>query len=361
MDDRGAGHGSSATGARPQVSSSQGTGGRHAMGPVSGPQPMMSRTPVRGFPPVRGQLDEAFGLAHETWAGPAAEAVGRTDHFRYSADEDGDTHDLFDEPVPSGTAAAVAVAAAATQGGRRQNGRPRRRFSSRAAYIAMAALVLAGAGIAGFKYLYEHRVNAPVAATLTLPTTVPANQDFVKALGKWQHIGTRSEDPSALTIDELFPPQFELNGSSFVRTAANLTTTCSVAVYGASLQAALQNGGCTQVLRASYASGRMMGTIGVVNLATADAAGKAGQVTGPQEIIAPLASSSGVTSKLGTGTGVVQAEVKGHYLILMWAEFTDLKPPSTPAQRQELEQFATNLVLGSANINLSTRMLTGKG
>jgi len=57
----------------------------------------------------------------------------------------------------------------------------------------------------------------------------------------------------------------------------------------------------------------------------------------------------------------VQAEVKGHYLILMWAEFTDLKSPSTSAQRQELEQFATNLVLGSANINLSTRMLTGKG
>jgi hypothetical protein len=44
----------------------------------------------------------------------------------------------------------------------------------------------------------------------------------------------------------------------------------------------------------------------------------------------------------------------------MWAEFTDLKAPTTSAQRQELEQFATNLVLGSANINLSTRMLTGK-
>ena len=57
---------------------------------------------------------------------------------------------------------------------------------------------------------------------------------------------------------------------------------------------------------------------------------------------------------------MVQAEVKGHYLILMWAEFTDLKSPSGPAQRQALEQFAANLVPGSANINLSTRMLTGK-
>jgi hypothetical protein len=327
------------------------------------------RTPVRGFPPVRGPLDEAFGLSHDAWPGPAGEAVeytaveytaspagGAAEYTAsYSASEDGDTHDMFDGPT-----AAIAVAPGTPGGGRRRNARARRRFP-RAAYLAMAAVVVIGAGIAGFKYLYEHRVNAPVSATLTLPTTVPSNPDYVKALGKWQHIGTRSEDPKQPTIDQLFPPQFELNGSSFVRTAANLTTTCSLAVYGANLQAALQAGNCSQVLRASYVSGQMMGTIGVINLESASAAAKAGKVTGPQEIIAPLASSKGVTSKLGTGTGVVQAEVKGHYLILMWAEFTNLKSPSTSAQRQELEQFATNLVLGSANINLSTRMLTGKG
>jgi hypothetical protein len=45
---------------------------------------------------------------------------------------------------------------------------------------------------------------------------------------------------------------------------------------------------------------------------------------------------------------------------LMWAEFTNLKSPSDPAQRQALEQFAANLVTGSANINLSARMLAGK-
>jgi hypothetical protein len=314
------------------------------------------RTPVRGFPPVRGQLDEAFGLSHDAWPGSAEQATEYTAaeytaSFEYSAAEDGDTHDLYDGPVP---------AAAVTEGGRRRNAKVRRRFP-RGAYLAMAGVVVIGAGIAGFKYLYEHRVNAPISPALRLPTTVPTNPDYIKALGKWQHIGTRSEDPKAPTIDQLFPPQFELNGSSFVRTAANTTTTCSLAVYGASLQAALQGGGCSEVLRASYVSGPMMGTIGVINLVSATEAGKAGKVTGPKEIIAPLAASKGVTSKLGTGTGVVQAEVKGHYLILMWAEFTDLKSPSTSAQKQELEQFATNLVLGSANINLSTRMLTGKG
>ena len=90
------------------------------------------------------------------------------------------------------------------------------------------------------------------------------------------------------------------------------------------------------------------------------AAQAAGRTTGPQEIIAPLAAQKGPTRKLGNGTGVVQAEIKGHYLILMWAEFTSLKSPSTSAQRQQLEQFAVSLVTGSANIDLSTRMLTGK-
>ena len=160
----------------------------------------------------------------------------------------------------------------------------------------------------------------------------------------------------------LYPPQFVLNGSSYVRTAASVTKNCPDAVYGADLQAALQSGHCSQVVRASYVSGdsKMMGTVGVVNLSTSAAAQKAGQVTGPQEIIAPLTGKKGPTSKLGSGTGVVQAEIKGHYLILMWAEFTSLKSPSGSARRQALEQFASSIVTGSANINLSTRMLTGK-
>ncbi len=229
-------------------------------------------------------------------------------------------------------------------------------------WLATAVLVAAVAGFAGYRFLYEPRVNAPVPPTLRLPTSAPGSPGFDQALGKWQHIGTRAEDPAPLTIAGLYPPQFALGGASYVRTAASVTKSCSLAVYGADLQAALQSGHCTQVVRASYISGdgKMMGTVGVVNLISSNAAQKAGQVTGPQEIIAPLTGKKGATSKLGTGTGVVQAEIKGHYLILMWAEFSNLKAPSGSAQRQALEQFAGNLVTGSANINLSTRMLTGK-
>jgi hypothetical protein len=314
----------------------RGSGAQPALGAPGVPQGAGStgpwgRTPVQGFPPRRGPAEPFPG--------------GQADAYL-----DDDT-----ELTPAGGAGQ------ADRPGRRRGGRTKRRFRSRS-WLAAAVVVVAAAGFASYWFLYEPTVNAPVSPSLRLPTTAPGSPSFDKTLGKWQHIGTRAEDPEPLTIAGLYPPQFVLGDSSYVRTAASVTKTCSLAVYGADLQAALQSGHCTQVLRASYISGdgKMMGTVGVVNLITSSATQKAGQVTGPREIIAPLSAKKGATSKLGTGTGVVLAEIKGHYLILMWAQFTNLKSPSGPAQRQALEQFAENLVTGSANINLSSRMLTGK-
>ncbi len=321
------------------------------LGPGSGPQPTLDRTPVRGFPPPASGYQQ-----------PPTPPQGLP-----TLDDDDPVPPASITPASGGRRAARAAGspgAGSPGAGSPGAGSPGpRRRSARVAWLAVAvALVVAAGAFAGYKFLYEPRVNAPVSASLRLPTNAPGSPGFDQALGKWQHIGSRSQDPSPLTLAELFPPQFELDGSSYVRTAAAVSKDCTQAVFGANLQAALQAGHCTQVLRASYVSGSgtMMGTVGVANLIGSNAASKAGQTTGTQEIIAPLAAQKGPTSKLGNGTGVVQAEIKGHYLILMWAEFTSLKSPSTSAQRQQLEQFAASLVTGSANINLSTRMLTGK-
>ncbi len=337
----------------PQPVLSPGSGPQLALGapftPLgAGPGGSPARTPVRGFPPGR-EPTGPLGPAEDT--DPPGDVYPSDDTvFLGPLDPDDDA----DQAAPPGRTGPPRT------GPRRGRGRTKRRFLT--AWLATAAVVAAAAGFAGYKFLYEPRVNAPVPPTLRLPTTAPGSPDFDKTLGKWQHIGTRAEDPEPLTIAGLYPPQFVLGDSSYVRTAASVTKTCSLAVYGADLQAALQSGHCTQVLRASYISGdgKMMGTVGVVNLITSSATQKAGQVTGPREIIAPLSAKKGATSKLGKGTGVVLAEIKGHYLILMWAQFTNLKSPSDLAQRQALEQFAENLVTGSANINLSTRMLSGK-
>jgi hypothetical protein len=147
----------------------------------------------------------------------------------------------------------------------------------------------------------------------------------------------------------------------FARAAAQQDTRCANAVVGTNLVAQLQKGACTQVLRASYVSGdgTIMGTIGVVNLSTTNQAHYAGKLIGARNFIAPLDAAKGATAKLGQGTGVVEAEYKGHYLILTWAQFTSLKAPTTTAQQQQLEKFENDLIAGTANIVLSQRMVSG--
>ena len=343
----GPGRQNSGSGAQPVLGN--GTGGYPTLGgPGSG-----GRVPVGGFPPGH---EEPETPPSGFWY-PSRDPVTGGD-WDGAGEQPGSPDDT--DPitrVDPGPPHTIAVPA----GGRR-SAKPKRRLLSRSGLLAIVAVVVLAAGFGGYKFFYEPRVNAPVPPSLRLPTTAPGSPDFDQSLGKWQHIGSRTQDPAPLTVEGLFPPQFVLNGSSYVRTAASVTKSCSQSVYGAQLQAALQSGHCSQVARASYISGngQLMGTVGVVNLETSADAQKAGQATGAQEVIAPLPAKKGATSKLGKGTGVVQAEVKGHYLILMWAQLADLKSPSTSAAKQLLEQFAANLVTGSANINLSTRMLGGK-
>jgi hypothetical protein len=377
------------TGSGAQQALGTGSGAQQALGTGSGAQPALglgapSRTPVRGFPPGRR---EPSPDSFTPWHAPREPLTGEDDHAPGGVNQPADTGAMAWEdadtmvwgqpraasdtttwgqpPAASDTTTWGEPRTPMVPAGRRRDAKakPERRFLSRPALVAAAVVVaVAAVGFAGYKFFYVPRVNAPVSSALKLPTSAPRSPNFDKSLGKWQHIGTRAEDPAPLTVEELYPPAFDLNGNSYVRTAASVTKSCSLAVYGANLQAALQNGKCTQVARATYLSGngQMMGTIGVVNLSTAALAQKAGNVTGPQEIIAPLAAQKGATKKLGSGTGVEQAEIKGHYLILMWAEFVSLKSPSTSAARQQLETFADDLLSGSANINLSSRLLNSK-
>ena len=180
-------------------------------------------------------------------------------------------------------------------------------------------------------------------------------------LGKWGYITSRATDAAPLTVAELYPAQFLITGSSFVRTTDRADTNCDQALFGTQLQNAAKVYGCSQVVRASYISGSqtMMGTVGVVNLSSANDAAKAGNASGANDFVTPLNGKTGPTRNLTQGTGVVQAEYKGHYLILIWAEFTNLKAPTTAGQRSQLEQFASGLISGSANIALSNRMVSG--
>jgi hypothetical protein len=225
-------------------------------------------------------------------------------------------------------------------------------------------VVIIALAVTAYVYLSGSKAGASAAtpgARQSSAQSAASAASPAAALGKWGHLATRTSDPVPLSLAELYPAQFVINGVSFARATVRSDTDCARAVFGTQLQADVKKGHCTQVMRASYVTGdgRVMGTIGVINLSTAAAAAAVGKVSGADEFIGPLSSAHGPTRKMAQGTGVVQAAVKGHYLILTFAEFTNLKSPSTSAARQQLLEFSNDLVTGSANISLSTRMVKG--
>jgi hypothetical protein len=251
-------------------------------------------------------------------------------------------------------------------GGRRGRGTqapPRRRSGHRyprsAILLAVVLVVAAGAAL----YLGSHLISSrahpsagprttPVASATPTPTPSPT-------LGPYGHIATRAADPMPLTIAQLYPVRFAAGGALYTRTADRLSKSCGNAVVGSNVQSAISSAGCTQAVRATYLSGTKMGTIGVFNLKTAGGASKAGRAAGASNFVAQLPAKSGPTKKLGHGTGVEEAVFKGHYLILIWAEFTDLRTPKTKAQQASLATFMSQLLQSTANVSLSNRMANG--
>ena len=226
------------------------------------------------------------------------------------------------------------------------------------AVVAVMALQHPG-GHAHAKAPASHPVSASAPARPTAPG--PASP-AAASLGPWQHIATRAGDPAPLTLSQLFPVQFAVGSAGYARTVQQGSADCSHAVFGKKLQAAVHKYGCSQVMRASYLAPaqKLMGTIGVLNLGNSADASRVGKITGSSEFIAQLTAPSGPTRSLTKGTGLEEAEVKGHYLILTWVEFTNHRAPRTRSEKAQLKAFSADLVSRTANVSLTSRMVTGQ-
>lgn len=195
--------------------------------------------------------------------------------------------------------------------------------------------------------------NRPRASASPTPTT-PG--------GKWGFIGARRTDPVPLTLSELFPFNFATGGVFYHASATKAGHNCHAALVGTALQTAVRQAQCSQVLRASYVAraAKAMATIGVFNLATSSAASAAARHAGPAEFVAVLPGKIGLTSSIGQGSGIEEAVVKGHYLVLVWAENTNLAASVTNWQRQHLTGFVSTLLQQTVNRSLSYRMVDGR-
>lgn len=219
--------------------------------------------------------------------------------------------------------------------------------------VAVAAvLVLTSLG-KGTPTSKPRAVSKPHPTAAPTPTAPP---------GKWGFIGSLATDETPLTLHELFPASFITGGVYFHVAKMQPGHKCRAALIGEELQSAVRKGDCTQAMRASYVAtlDNAMATIGVFNLKTAADAAKAALKTGPSAFVTQLPSKNGVTSKIGQGTGLEEAFVKGHYLVLVWGEKIDLTAPKTAWQRGRLTRFMNTLLQDTVNSPLSFRQVDGK-
>jgi hypothetical protein len=248
-------------------------------------------------------------------------------------------------------------------GSRAAGRKPRKHPASVKLAVTVAILfVLAAASTLAYGVLRSPAKPKPTAGPTPTPRVTPsASASASPTLGPYGHIGSRASDPLPLTVAQLFPASFTVGGQVITRTATAAGTRCVAALEGANIRSAIRRASCDQVIRATYlaASEGMMGTIGVLNLSAASRAVKAIRSADAGDFIGQLKARHGPTHKIGGGTGIEVAAAKGHYLILIWAEYTNLRKPKTAAQRTAIENFMTQLLDNTANVSLANRMLTG--
>src|SRR5262249_55429305 len=147
------------------------------------------------------------------------------------------------------------------------------------ALLAISAVVVLAIGAVTFLWFTaRHQSSPPVSApsSPSAKTSSPSpSATPTPTLGPYGHIVSRAEDPTPLTIAQLFPLSFKAGGHSSTRAAAKQHGKWGgAALIGTRLQAAAKAAKCSQVVRASYVglSIHVMGTIGVLNLTTVKSA-----------------------------------------------------------------------------------------
>ncbi|MQA98016.1 MAG: hypothetical protein GEV11_26650 [Streptosporangiales bacterium] len=175
-------------------------------------------------------------------------------------------------------------------------------------------------------------------------------------------LASRATDPEPLTLDEVFEQRtLRSGGDAYEMTGRHQEKDCTDAVAGAALREALDDGDCTQLLRASFhrRGSDVMGTFGVANLRDVAAARAAESAAAqPESFLEPL-PGSGDTRRLGQGIPLAGAQARGHYLILTWVQFADGHRPEGD-ERDELSRFAAEVGTQTLDAPLEARRTTGK-
>ena len=237
----------------------------------------------------------------------------------------------------------------------------RKRHSHWPAIGAAGAIIVAVAAVLVYT-LPKHTAAGTPAKPRPASTPSPAATGPATPPGPWRFIGARKTDAMPLTMAEVFPATISDGTTSYTRARQVIGQDCHASVIGSALQAAVRKAGCSQALRATYLSkaAKVMATIGVFNLKNAAEAGKAAAKAGHSQFVTQLTAKAGPAKAIGQGTGLEEALVKGHYLVLVWAEPTNVGASPAGKGKGKLDAFMNLLVAHTVNVSLSYRMVNGK-
>jgi hypothetical protein len=238
----------------------------------------------------------------------------------------------------------------------------RKRLIIGAAIAVGAVVVVGGAAFAltsggGDKAKPEAAPTSSTPSAKPTPTPTPSPTET----GRGERLRSRATDPRPLTLNEIFKARsFKASGRRYVMTGRRSERKCSPPTHGTKFRKALAKGGCTQVLRATFSNGKLIGTIGVINLRTQTAANSV-QVTSRQKDAFILAlPGSGSTKKIGQGLSLTTAEVDGHYLIMSWVQYPNGKKIAS-RDYSSVTSFVRSTTYGSnLRTALNYRSMEGK-
>ncbi|MGI9008408.1 MAG: hypothetical protein ACR2FU_19815, partial [Streptosporangiaceae bacterium] len=269
-------------------------------------------------------------------------------------------------PAAAEPATRTAAREAGQRGGPAQSGaqatRTGRKHRSHWPAIGAAVVIIVAVAAVLVYTLPKNHSASPPAKPKQTSTPPPAATGPTTPPGPWGFIGARKTDATPLSMTEVFPATISDGTTSYTRARQVIGKNCRNSVIGPALQAAMRKAGCSQALRATYLSksAKVMATIGVFNLKNAAEAGKVAAKAGHSQFVAQLAAKSGPAKAIGKGTGLEEAVVKGHYLVLVWAEPTNVSASPSGKDKTKLDTFMNLLVAHSVNVSLSYRMVDGK-
>ncbi|TDD59522.1 hypothetical protein [Actinomadura rubrisoli] len=225
-----------------------------------------------------------------------------------------------------------------------------------------AGLVLIGGGVGLSSVLKDDSKPKAAEPSPTVSTPQPKPSPAVAPLDPVK-LKSRSTDPKALTLSEVFgKATFKGGKQKYVRTAVNAKRGCTGVVGGVTLTKALKKGGCAQALRATYAlgTGKLIGTVGVLNLRTEAAAKQAVKAAGAKDAFLQALPGKGVSKNNGKGEALGTSEAFGHYVIMTWVQRPDGKKIEAK-YHATVRAFGTQIVKGSGlSLALHYRETEGK-